>query len=76
MKIAIVPISPELFLEALHLPKDTRLVGADVNRYGQLEVTLEHADLQEQPEGSVGRAEPMFRRDDAGVVRFLEWNQK
>lgn len=48
MGYARVQITPELLLDVLHFPPDTRIVGADMDHsHGYVVLTMAHPDLKD-----------------------------
>lgn len=74
-RIARFEMTQEFLVHTLHLPADTRVVGARVNVHGHIEMTVEHPDLKPQEEGAVGMVTPVLRTDLDGRVTFESWEQ-
>ena len=60
-------LSPELFLQALHLPPDTTLIEITMPEPWLIEVTVEHHSIV------TDTVEPTFTRADDGTVAFTSW---
>lgn len=76
MKVASIRITQPVFLQHLHLPEGTTVVGASVDPLTcDVVLTVSHDDLVEQVEGAMGVADPTLRREADGTVTFLEWGQ-
>ena len=72
-KIANVRITPELLIDLLHLPADTKILNAfwEGGLGGNIVISLTQKDLPDMPEGgAISYVLPMLRRRE---VEFLEW---
>jgi hypothetical protein len=80
MGYARVAIAPDLLIAALHLPADTRIVGADMDHsHGHVVLAVAHPDLKELhiKEGEqLPITTPIFRTDTPGLcVSWVSWGQ-
>lgn len=79
MGYARISLSPELLLAGLHLPADTRIVGADMEHSaGDVVLTVAHPDLKDAPVEKGGRAPftaPIFSTVYRPDVSFVGWGQ-
>ncbi len=77
MGFARVAYAPGLLLELLHLPPETRIVGADMSHsHGEIVLTLGHPDLSDVPIVAGVRprvAHPQYQHQ--APIRFLDWGQ-
>jgi hypothetical protein len=83
MGYARIQISPDLIVRALHLPEDTRIVGADMSHSkGAVTLYVAHPLLKNailEPGEFAALATPRFQTDcidgQEARVTFLDWGQ-
>jgi len=82
MGYARMQISPALLIRALHLPDDTRVLGADVSHSkGAVTLYVEHPLLKNvilKTGEAAPLATPRFQTDEVdgqARVTFLDWGQ-
>lgn len=80
MGYARVAIDPQLLIAALHLPADTRIVGADMDHsHGQVVLAVAHPGLKElhlQENEHLPITRPIFRVDKPCLcISWVSWGQ-
>ncbi len=76
MKRAVVFAPQAAILAVLHLPVETRIVGAAMDGE-QLAMVLEHAGLKDVAEDEpLPIIEPVIRPDGLGQMRMRDWGYK